>query len=66
MEAQGDPRTVWIVWVVAKCLLAAGALAVWVTQTRLDPASARPEETVAQAQELSASAAIVMSTALAV
>jgi ABC-type Fe3+ transport system permease subunit len=60
------PRTVWIVWVVAGCLLAACGLAVWVTQTRLDPASARPEELLSQAQQLSATAAIVMSTALVV
>ncbi|MGW3930367.1 hypothetical protein ACWECC_20030 [Streptomyces microflavus] len=61
------PRTVWIAWVVGGCLLAAGALTVWAAQTRLDSAaSARPEEIVAQAQELSASAAIVMSTALVV
>ncbi|MFI5867112.1 hypothetical protein [Streptomyces sp. NPDC051546] len=60
------PRTVWIVWVVTGCLLAAGGLAVWATQTRLDPGSARPEQILAQAQELSSSAAIVMSTALVV
>ncbi|MEU1098226.1 hypothetical protein, partial [Streptomyces sp. NPDC005877] len=60
------PRTVWIVWVVAGCLLAACGLAVWVTQTRLDPAHARPEDLLAQAHQLSATAAIVMSTALVV
>ncbi|MGC5266680.1 hypothetical protein ACPXCO_37335 [Streptomyces cyaneofuscatus] len=61
------PRTVWIAWVVGGCLPAASALTVWAVQTRLDSAaSARPEEIVAQAQELYASAAIVMSTALVV
>ncbi|WP_435059680.1 hypothetical protein [Streptomyces sp. bgisy060] len=60
------PCTVWIAWVVGGCLLAAGGLTAWVTQTRLDPASARPEEIMAQARELSASAAIVMSAALVV
>lgn len=60
------PRTVWIVWVLAGCLLAAAGLTVWVVQTRLDPASARPEDLVAHARELSASAAVVMSTALVV
>ncbi|MCQ1582133.1 hypothetical protein [Streptomyces parvus] len=60
------PRTVWIAWVVGGCLLAAGGLIVWVTQTRLDPASARPEELLDQAQQLSATAAIVMSAALVV
>lgn len=60
------PRTVWIVWVVAGCLVAACGLAVWVTQARLDPASARPEELLDQVQQLSATVAIVMSTALVV
>ncbi|MEU6293032.1 hypothetical protein [Streptomyces sp. NPDC046988] len=60
------PRAVWIAWVVAGCLLAAGGLAVWVTQTRIDPASARPEELLCQAQQLSTTAATAMSTALVV
>lgn len=66
-HASGLPKDAdmgWIVWVVAGCLLAACGLAVWVTQTRLDPASARPEELLDQAQQVSATAAIVMSTAL--
>ncbi|MFD8900517.1 hypothetical protein [Streptomyces ardesiacus] len=63
------PRTVWIAWVVDGCFLAAGGLIVWVTQTRFGPRLGVARGKImaqAQAQELSASAVIVMSAALVV